>query len=456
MCAVLWLRASTRSWSNRVDPSDRPREDANDERPLLILHAGPPKTGSTTLQCALESLRAELESDGVAYVGRPECPFAIDRTHREEFRRFERALVTGYACHKRLAAAAASNDEDVPSCWREDLLDRLDRFRKRARSTAKRVVVLFSDEALANRATGSFDYRPNVPYPWEALDRLRETWEVRVLVAHRPLHAYWPSVYAEMHKPGPGKARLRRWAGTGDADDACPREGGRVVPGPFDDESLDDRTTVTIARLMRRRRRRRDSDDGRPPLYPDPASTYEVFRDRGHDVTLVDVANADVDAVEEVVCSRLPRSVRACAAQRARTADRVLNPSGSLHHDVLAVEACRRGVLNGTRTPREAARRAVRERTTTTTASTPPLDDPSFLICPDRTTFEEMLCASLDHERRLRGPLWSEETTFEREFWRDVLERKRAIYCALNTTAVLEDPTWRTFLKGLATTTTTT
>ena len=42
-------------------------------KPTLIIHIGPPKTGSTTLQCTLESLRPQLEKDNIVYIGRPEC-----------------------------------------------------------------------------------------------------------------------------------------------------------------------------------------------------------------------------------------------------------------------------------------------------------------------------------------------------------------------------------------------
>jgi len=39
------------------------------KKPQLILHIGPPKTGSTYIQCALHKYRPELEKDGFIFVG---------------------------------------------------------------------------------------------------------------------------------------------------------------------------------------------------------------------------------------------------------------------------------------------------------------------------------------------------------------------------------------------------
>ncbi len=39
------------------------------KKPQLIFHIGPPKTGSTYIQCALYKHRSELEKDGFIFVG---------------------------------------------------------------------------------------------------------------------------------------------------------------------------------------------------------------------------------------------------------------------------------------------------------------------------------------------------------------------------------------------------
>jgi len=89
---------------------------AKETKPIFILHIGPPKTGSTTLQCELESLRIELAKDGYHYIGRPECPGSvvdIKQMHKNQFRIFAKALVTSYDCHRQLQHVSSDIDTSI-------------------------------------------------------------------------------------------------------------------------------------------------------------------------------------------------------------------------------------------------------------------------------------------------------------------------------------------------------
>ena len=376
-------------------------------RPVLTLHIGPPKTGSTTLQCTLERLRHELEADNIVYVGRPECPSTnIEIEHKREFRAFEQALVTGYDCQQQLngieQVIVQNQSYPLPACW-DEFVSKLEQYHHDGKH------IIFSDEAMANRIARTRQYRPALPYPWKALKATLERmgWDVRILLVHRPLYDYLPSVYIEQYKDGPNKRRLRQWFGGGEH---CPAQGGREVPVPF----RSDTGEITIARLL----------EPHQTLFPTPAQVYELSQSNGFTTVLVDMMDKypstsrsapdekDLDFIGHIVCNELPGTVHTCKSLLSQANDsdtrdedtplsistKQLNPSLSLNYDFIAVEACRRGLINGTEVGRDVARRAIQERQ----EGELKLSANDFpLICPDEATTEKILVASLEHERRI-------------------------------------------------------
>ena len=420
-------------------------------RPVLTLHIGPPKTGSTTLQCTLESHRHNLEADNVVYVGRPECPSAnIGIEHKREFRVFEQALVTGYDCQQQLN----DNEQDIvqnrsyplPACW-DEFVSKLEQYHHDGKQ------FIFSDEAMANRIARTRQYRPGLPYPWKALKVTLERigWDVRILLVHRPLYDYLPSVYIEQYKDGPNKRRLRQWFGGGEH---CPAQGGREVPLPF----RSDTGEITIARLL----------EPHHTLFPIPAQVYELSQSNGYTTILVDMMDKfpstrsapngkDLDFIGHIVCNELPGTVSTCKSLLSQANDsnirdedtplyistRQLNPSLSLNYDFIAVEACRRGLINGTEVGRDVARRAVQERQ----EGELKLSANDFpLICPGETTTEKILVASLEHERRIRKGSWSLEleSGHNDSFRKKVVAKKK--FCVVDSRKVLEDDGWVDFM----------
>lgn len=457
----------------------------NSSTPVLIIHVGPPKTGSTTLQCTLESLRPELERDGIAYIGRPECQgMDISTELKKEFKLFESAFVTGYDCHRRLVVDAEKNAETSgdgdsrrgensnagTTCW-DEFLRHLNGYRNESKN------VVFSDEAMSNRITLSFGYRPGLPYPWRALESALLGWDVKILIVHRPLYDYLHSVYVEQYKYGPNKVKLRRWfnGGGGESGDnnRCPSQKGRKTPRPFDDDAPPNE--VTISRLLDRKQK----------LYPTPALVYETFRERGYETILVDMMmmskeGQEGDFISRIICDHLPGTFHACKALSGEHSDTqeklmegdqikldnnsdafetkrktitAMNPSLSLHYDHIAVEACRRGLIDGETISRETAQRAIRERQERE-LKLAPNDFP--LICPDGAILREILSQSLEHERRLRnftaegetvrwGP--DEESSLEEQFWRTVNDKKK--FCAVDSKRVVEDKNWIEFFSTI-------
>uniref|UniRef100_A0A7S1Z3S5 Uncharacterized protein n=1 Tax=Ditylum brightwellii TaxID=49249 RepID=A0A7S1Z3S5_9STRA len=452
---------------NRIVQMDGQNNNISNKKPKFIIHVGPPKTGSTTLQCTLESLRSQLDQDGIVYIGRPECHnqrIHIGDETKKEFRLFDKALVLGYDCHKQLIEYQTQNMIDgnnsgtsttsglpLPSCW-DDFIHHLGSYKEQNKH------VIFSDEAMSNRIARTWQYRPDIPYPFQALKSVLENmgWDVQVLIIHRPLYDYLPSVYIEKYKIGPNKIRLRKWHEQGINNGTnCPAQNGRIVPRPFDGKPTTNE--ITIANLL----------DKEQKLYPTPAQVIEIFLRSEFNVIAVDMMekkfssnhNKELDFIQHIICNVFPATHNTCKALLEVTKNekneeesntKQLNPSLSLFYDFIAVEACAIGVLNGTQISRDIARDGI-QRYHEIVQGLKPNDLP--LICPSDAEIEQILNASLDHQERICRNVeakCNEEAKdmirHQSNFWKSIDEKKK--FCTVDTNKVLKETQWIEFLSS--------
>ena len=442
----------------------------NISKPVFILHVGPPKTGSTTLQCTLERLRQALEKDNIVYIGRPECQdLKIDIDHKRTFKLFENALVNGFNCHKELIDMEKSNMENMydsnmdvlisfPSCWNE-FLQQLEKYFIDGKN------VIFSDEAMSNRIALSRQYKPNIPYPWKSLKSALETmkWNVKVLIVHRPLYDYLPSVYIDQFKYGHGKIRLQRWFNTGKDGDKCPSQNGREIPRPFQTEGNE----ITIARLLKTGQN----------LYPTPAQIYQIVQNHGLQLILVDMMSKPngKDFIERIICDKFPGTGHTCnelgdhkkstntkmeqddSSSNISKSER-WNKSPSLFYDFVAVQACQKGLIDGNTISRVLAQRAIESRLENE-LNLSPNDFP--LECPNDHVMENILNKSIEHERIIRNHNcqtndcdeyhWNlnEETRHKEQFWDTVRTKKK--FCTVDSKRVIADIEWVNFFRAIKT-----
>eukprot|EP00816_Leptocylindrus_hargravesii_P001362 CAMPEP_0196819328 /NCGR_PEP_ID=MMETSP1362-20130617/70071_1 /TAXON_ID=163516 /ORGANISM="Leptocylindrus danicus, Strain CCMP1856" /LENGTH=446 /DNA_ID=CAMNT_0042197779 /DNA_START=225 /DNA_END=1565 /DNA_ORIENTATION=- len=399
-------------------------------KPILVLHVGPPKTGSTTLQCTLAGLRDELKKDGYHYIGRSDysgCSATTDYKAKKEFRHFAHALVTSYDCHDKLKNFVHLNDTAI-QCW-EPFMQQLNAYRD------SKTNVIFSDEAMSNRIARTWQYRKDIPYPWEALKLVLQGWDVRILIVHRPLYDYLPSVYTEQHKPSPGKMRLKKWYGGG----KCIDQGGKLVPEMFESSG----GQFTVATLLK----------GDQTLYPTPAHIFELCRQQNFDILLVDMmkhssSSGDTGSfIEEIICKKIPGLEFTCSALHEQMAEKEgrHNPSVPLHYDFVAVKACQSGLIDGALVSREEARKAIQNQQEDV-RGLGPNDFP--LICPGEDMLKKILDTSILHEERLRGNEWNQvRKELHKTEYRKMVEKKRL--CSVDAASVLQDESWRRFFLEL-------
>ncbi len=478
------------------------------KKPKLIIHIGPPKTGSTTIQCTLESLRPQLVQDNIQYIGRPECynlphiQSSFTKETKKLFQLFSHALVDGFDCHSQLIQweqqqhqhqqqqqqQQQQEEEDqqeqqqnitsllVPSCW-NDFLQKLQYYHQSHQN------VIFSDEAMSNRITQSVKYRPQLPYPWKALQSILHQmgWDVYILMVHRPLYDYLPSVYVEQYKYGPNKVKLRRWFRDSKSDSNCPEQGGRPIPKPFDTKQTTNE--ITIERLL----------EPNQNLYPLPAQVYEIVKRHttttsSHDwsIILVDMMMKEKDFIQYIICDALSFvTVHTCNAfikgkedtknqnyieqQQEQQQQEHLNPSTSLFYDFIATYACQNGYLNGTNLSRDKAQSSIQQYQEHTLHKSS-LDFP--LLCPSYEKYLYILNISLDNERKIQSfychndnhhphnnesswsslsssSCWSEHNQLyhKEQFWKVVHDKKK--FCTVDSSSVLKDVKWINFFSQM-------
>lgn len=137
---------------------------APEKKPLFVLHVGPPKTGTTSLQHMIESYESQLFEDNYFSTGNASF---IDSFN---------------VCTRRVRKAGRNTE-----CW-----SKLNRTLEAHRSLGHNVIL--SNEMISVQAQ-AVDY-------WELIVSLLDPWmpNVLVVVGYRHLHNFLPSTHYELQK----------------------------------------------------------------------------------------------------------------------------------------------------------------------------------------------------------------------------------------------------------------
>ena len=169
----------------------------NGTKPVFVLHAGPPKTGTTTLQCSLPVLK--LEEDGFLYIGKvTDCPFS----------RKKRA---NYVNTKSLATCM-NKYSGRNNTWLEQ---QCKEYRKMKEildfSLENDFDVIYSSEGFFD----GFELS-------DAFKSLVSGFEVKVMIVYRRYYQWLPSRYNSLSKPDSNRHKrrtLEKW----------PKDGGQTI-----------------------------------------------------------------------------------------------------------------------------------------------------------------------------------------------------------------------------------
>jgi hypothetical protein len=386
---------------NAISSGENPSKNAtiDPHRPLLILHVGPPKTATTTLQNFLSHYRTLLRQDNYDFVG----TFPGENMDHNPF-----LSGVGRSCGRSVHRAIMHGKKPMDvACWA--------RMKKElAKSRQTGVNIILSEE---NLSVDTYSLRPI----FELLVQEQE-WSVKIVVAYRRFHEWIISAKNQAERPSSRQLRRNRWT---------QQSGLPTLPHyPYIEE------VINGSRQM-------------PMWYTDNVvRRYEEAGFDSNDVVVWNLhANDYSNIVESFFCDVLTGAVKTCAeSQRLRAKDIPrANPSMPLEYDMLAVAAAEQGLVNLTFVRANVAivAQVQQEHFLGKTAR-------DFAMkCLPRHELEPLLQTAIQYESELLPEFHSSKlgrVALKASFELAVQDKK---YCSVDTETVLQDPAWQAFFQNL-------
>ena len=409
-----------------------------DNKPLIILHVGPPKTSTTTLQYYLSRYADTLAQENYLYVGRV---YDAEGNYQQYFnmeflQTVDYKCQMGYEpeeeaqCDEQKGEAEDkdslwidglwkvydeySDDEtidwtyhvDTPACWKAFLVEL-----QRVKRSGMNVIV--SDEMFSIRG-----YKQN-PFHFHMLNQtLSRDWHVRVLVTYRRFHAWLPSAKNEYDKYQRYEEDGYEWNG---------------------------KPSLSMFEVIQEGLR--DPDEIIYPYVDFIVEHYVKFFP-------VDVLNMhDLGSYPTLaslfVCKFVPNAIKTCQLSledTEATSDLRLNTARSSFYDSLTMAAYKQGLVTEAEGDRESVRDLIQKEHEMVHGMTPWDFD---LICPEKEELQPLLERSLEHEETFFPEFHRSEVGHKKhveEFW-NMYDKKR--YCTIDTDATLKYSRWLTFFEKL-------
>lgn len=285
--------ASPPSARNSVDTSD-PSASAN-TAPLFVLHVGPPKTGTSTIQGVARNHEDILQQDNMYYLGhyagRPE-------TRLHELSKFCRKCETQEGCIH------------CPQRWQEfeNIVSHHYDLNHNVFVSDETFNRFFSDEQDAEE------------FLWTRLANILSRWDVRIIFSHRHYHEWVPSNYHQNFNPMGNRAQ--------DVRGSWPDAGG-----------------ITILSFREYFQNFVSSDNF---WYKHPLFIKKQWAKHFKDVRVVSM-HGDGDFVNTFFCKFLPEAKSLCEVLKSKPKETAITKNSSsqkyLHYDMLAVAAYQRGFI---------------------------------------------------------------------------------------------------------------
>lgn len=375
------------------------------KKPLFVLHIGPPKTGTTTLQCELGLKYPDLLQENFYYLGTYYAPLCgLPMSHRiEGFSDATRpVLLHCYAPHTREGC-------DLDKQW-QDFANILESHKEHN--------IIMSDEMFHHH------------FAQEDVERfaklLKPHWDVRIIYTYRHFYSSLPSMYHQLNDPyatNPGMAYAVEKT-------IWPENGGYKI------RSFRESNYFYIEHEMTR-------------------FFYWVIA--FGDVSVFNMHNTNgVDYLPAFLCTMIPEATSLCSPSQpalvepAESAAHNDNSSASkyLRYDMLAVAAHELGLLEHTILSREMVRDAVEEYCEAkkwTNIDDFPLD------CLSNAEMDSFFEESL-RQASMLSPYFTnpQEDSIQDEIRSGFQEfRNKKKFCSINAERALEEEHWRHFFLSM-------
>jgi hypothetical protein len=364
------------------------------KKPILYLHAGPPKTATSTIQAKLFEHQKNLSKDGIVFLGRAKSGWYLNSfphvAHCPMYRRYaEKADGISPNCFSKMNVTLQSYYHSG-----KDII-----------ISNEVVGIMYSEKKLAKRSTQAMQ---------DFADLVRD-WDVRILLGYRPYFDFVISQFNEQWEIKAAKVKMNRW----------PKNGGKSVPLVKDSWS----SNTGLA------------DGG----WPATADMADFFSKTFANVTVFDITNPG-DLSTHFFCNILENANEACAAQKALVASGTkqtrVNVANPLDYDMLATAASAKGLFSLDLKRSHVAKMVQQHHEDTLGLKV--RDFP--LICPSLSHTMALFNATVDQEEKLvpgnKASHSKLETTFQKRL-------ATMAFCNVDVEKVLAEEAWIDFFKSL-------
>lgn len=363
------------------------------QKPLFVLHVGPSKTGTTTVQYFAQNNEKVMEDANVYYLGHNGKNRQQD-THR---------------LHSTCLSGSNFDEQACKEKWAEI-------YRILDDHHAKNHIVLLSEE----RFSYYHKEKDEEARLWKYLVPLQEKWDVRVVYTYRRYYDWLPSKYYQVFNPMGGSryeanmAKRLEW----------PDMKGKVIPSfPEFFEAYSNKWSLKH-----------------------PAAMKKKYEDRFDNVWFFNM-HMEGDFLPNFFCKMVPEAGSLCEYLRTEYTSIVKNPSTSkhVHFDMIAVEAYKRGWLDKSLARRDVAQAV--EDFSAEQGYDKMTDFPLDCLTPEQT--ESLLSQSLSFESKTVPKYFASPKgeVVLREGFAASLEKHK--FCTVDVDVVLEERKWQKFLKNM-------
>eukprot|EP00977_Amphora_coffeiformis_P014801 scaffold4223_cov189-Amphora_coffeaeformis.AAC.61 len=370
-----------------------PKDLYNPNRPYFVLHVGPHKTATTSIQSFL-------------------------MRHRQTFRKNDyEAFGPGASRMKSvincLAAHLGQKDPtNAPECLAKPLTD-LEAMAAQGKN------VLFSSEQFMQTNTVDME-----SFAWQVFfQTLQQHFRVKVVMYYRRHFDRLPSIWNQKFKPQRGTGKSIKWPG---------HQNGQDIPSflEFFEATLgvSGKTRFGLGTAFR------------TELVPNTANTLEHMRlDGAMEIHIRSYYCEDI--LEDFFCHVVPDAPTVCGmfhGEKAYHPPTINSSVDTIDYDSIALEAHRLGILPPKTTRSTAMQQAQRYQEKILNLTVADLPQ----ACLSEELLDKMREISYQHEQRIMPSLIE---THNESF---VKANQKGKFCSVNATKVLEDPGWKNFLGG--------
>lgn len=378
----------------------------NSSKPLFVLHAGPPKTGTTSIQCSLPLLTPKLKKDKFIFVGKvTDCANTFSKN--------------GYVNPRTVARCINRYGKDCGTG--SDAIQCLIRKGGPCKSVQQFYSILtsahFNGVNVIYSSEGMFDDFEFTPH----FKMLLQDFHVKVVVVYRRYYQWLASRYNSLSKPvisRNDRKELNPW----------PSQNGKTI--------------ATLQQVMDENYHERNRKIN---LSGDTWDFKKKYEEHFPDTSVISMYD-EGGILKTFICSFL--NARKSCKVVDTVSDTLKNPSVPLHPDRMAVAAFEKGLIKKKTLTRDFVRQKIlmKERSLGYRSFT---DYP--LVCLDSENESKILQQSLLEEKLMftnsSSDEWEDHELLIRKEFNDYLSKGK--FCNVDVDKALKDQRWIDFFSNL-------